>query len=271
MPVPDSKLRAFLRSLLVSVVLASWLASSVRGADFDPQSVEFFEAKIRPVLVKHCYSCHSAESKELRAGLYVDSRDGLRKGGESGPAVVPGDAKKSLLLGAVRFEDLEMPPSGKLPAEVIADIQLWIENGATDPRDAVKTAAAKKEIDWTKARELWSLQPVQKPDVAKLKSSAWAKTDIDRLIADRWEAENLMPVADAAKAQLLRRAYFDLIGLPPTAEQLQAFLADDSSQAFAKVIDEVLASPRFGERWGRHWLDLAPNRHRVSRHRAEDV
>jgi hypothetical protein len=257
------------RTLLGCVLVSSLLAGSLPAADFDPKSVEFFEAKIRPVLVKHCYSCHSADSKELRGGLYVDSRDGLRKGGDNGPAVVPGDAKKSPLLAAISYEDLEMPPSGKLPAEVIADIQRWIENGATDPRDAVKAPAASKEIDWAKARELWSLQPVKEPDVAKLKTSSWARTDIDRLIANEWESQNLKPVADAAKAQLLRRAYFDLIGLPPTAEQWKAFLADDSPQAFAKVIDELLASPRFGERWGRHWLDLA--RYADSNGRAQNI
>jgi hypothetical protein len=255
--------------VLASLWLSIALTSSVHAADFDPKSVEFFEAKIRPVLVKHCYSCHSAESKELRAGLYVDSRDGLRKGGDNGPAVVPGDTKKSLLLAAIRFEDLEMPPSGKLPAEVIADFQLWIENGATDPRDAVKGPAATKQIDWAKARELWSLQPVKKPDAAQLKSSPWARTDIDRFVADRWKSQKLQPVADAPKSQLLRRAYFDLIGLPPTAEQLQAFLADDSPQAFTKAIDELLASPRFGERWGRHWLDLA--RYADSNGRAQNI
>ncbi len=251
--------------LLIAVILTSNLVA----ADFDPKSVEFFEAKIRPVLVKQCYSCHSAESKELRGGLYVDSRDGLRKGGDSGAAVVPGDGKKSLLLAALRFEDLEMPPSGKLPAEVIADFERWIESGAIDPRDAVKAPAANKEIDWAKARELWSLQPVKKPDASKLKPSLWAKTDIDRLIADRWETQQLQPVADAPKAQLLRRAYFDLLGLPPTVEQLQAFLADDSPHAFTRVVDELLASPRFGERWGRHWLDLA--RYADSNGRAQNI
>jgi len=263
MPAPA---RTFDSTLLLFALLC---ASQLRAADFDPKSTEFFEAKIRPVLVKHCYSCHSSESKELRAGLYVDSRDGLRKGGDTGPAVVPGDAKKSLLLSAIRYQDLEMPPAGKLPDEVLADFERWIAAGATDPRDAVAKPAPSKEIDFLKAREHWSLQPVKSPDLSQLKTNPWARTDIDRLVALKWESQQLAPVADAPRAQLLRRAYFDLIGLPPPAEELQKFLADDSPQAFARVIDELLASPRFGERWGRHWLDLA--RYADSNGRAQNI
>ncbi|WP_254514034.1 PSD1 and planctomycete cytochrome C domain-containing protein [Anatilimnocola floriformis] len=258
------------RSAGLLACLAALLCAGVAtAADFDPKSVEFFEAKIRPVLVKHCYTCHSAESKELRAGLFVDNRDGLRKGGDSGPAVVPGDAKKSLLLAAIRYQDLEMPPTGKLPDDVIGDFERWIAAGATDPRDEVTKPAGSKEIDFAKAREHWSLRPVVRADLSRLKSSAWARTDIDRLVADKWEGQQLTPVPDAPKSQLLRRAYFDLIGLPPTPQELKNFLADESSQAFERVVDELLASPRFGERWGRHWLDLA--RYADSNGRAQNI
>ena len=224
----------------------------------DPQAVAFFETKIRPVLVQKCYQCHAAASQELKGGLLLDSREGMLKGGDSGPAVTPGNVKQSLLMDALHYKDLKMPPDAKLPDAVLADFRTWIEQGAVDPRAPVtSTAKVKKEIDFTKARQLWSLQPVRKPDLSQWKPSPWAHSDIDRLVAAAWETKGLQPVPDASKPQLLRRVYFDLTGLPPSAEELQAFVADASPAAFERVIDRLLASPRFGERWGRHWLDLA--------------
>ena len=269
-PRPNSPTHSFRpRTILLASLFWSSLSLFALAADYDPASLEFFEAKIRPVLVKHCYECHSAESKELRGGLRVDFREGLRTGGDSGPSIVLREPAKSPLIAALKFQDLEMPPAGKLPAEVIADFEKWIEHGAIDPRETATPIAAKKEIDWAAAKQLWSLQPVKKPDLAKLLPSDWARSDIDRLVDAVRQEKQLRPVANAAKPQLLRRAYFDLIGLPPTAEQLQAFLADDSPQAFAKVVDELLASPHFGERWGRHWLDLA--RYADSNGRAQNI
>lgn len=192
---------------------------SARAADkLDPQAVAFFEKKIRPVLVEHCYKCHSADAAKegkLKGGLQLDTREGLRKGGESGAAVVPGDLKKSLLLGAIQHDPKvgKMPPKSKLADEVVADFVKWIEIGAPDPRDGV-VAADKYKVDFTEARQRWAFQlPKQTPAP---RAGAWARTDIDRFILAKLEEKQLKPVGDAAPHVLLRRVFFDLIGLPAT-------------------------------------------------------
>ena len=225
-----------------------------------PEQEQFFEAKIRPVLVTHCGKCHASTAEKLRGGFRLDSREGLRKGGDSGPAIVPGQPDESLLLRAIRYrdEDLRMPPKGKLPDAVVADFDAWIRMGAPDPRTGPASAAAgRPSADLAKAREFWSFQPPKKSGPPSVKRAEWPRGDIDRFLLAALEARGLAPVADAGRPRLLRRVTFDLIGLPPTPEELDAFLADDSSDAFAKVVDRLLASPRFGERWGRHWLDVA--------------
>jgi Protein of unknown function (DUF1553)/Protein of unknown function (DUF1549)/Planctomycete cytochrome C len=218
-----------------------------------PDGVAFFEKKIRPLLVKHCYECHSADAKKVKGELRLDTRDGVRKGGTNGPAIIPGNPEKSLLLKAVRQVDdaLKMPPKEKLLADEIADLEAWVKMGAPDPRT---TAAAK--IDPAKARELWSLRPVRDPAVPAVKDESWPLISIDRFILARLEAKGLKPVPAADKRVLIRRATFDLTGLPPTPEEIDAFLADESPEAFAKVVDRLLSSPAYGERWGRHWLDV---------------
>jgi hypothetical protein len=222
----------------------------------EPADVELFESKIRPVLVKHCYSCHSAGAKDLKGGLLLDHRDGLRKGGESGPAVVPGKVEESLLVDALKYDGFEMPPKGKLPDSVIADFETWIRNGAADPRTE-KIAAKSQKLDLKAARSYWSFQPPKLVEPARLKDVQWSRTRIDQYILARLQQNQLHPVADAERATLLRRVYFDLVGLPPTVAQLDEFLADQSEEALAKVVDWLLGSPQFGERWGRHWLDVA--------------
>jgi hypothetical protein len=218
--------------------------------------IEFFERKIRPVLVEHCYRCHSAATKQ-RGGLVLDSREGLRRGGDSGPAVVPGKPDESLLLRAVRYaEEPRMPPKGKLPDAAIADLQKWIAMGAPDPRTATHSATT-KPIDVGEGRKFWAFQKPRRHPTPKVKDAEWAGSDIDAFVLSALERKGLHPAEDADRAVLLRRAYFDLIGLPPTPRQLDAFLHDRSPDAFAKVVDELLASPHFGERWGRHWLDVA--------------
>lgn len=220
------------------------------------QQLEFFESRIRPVLVQHCYECHSAESSPIQAGLVVDTAAGLLRGGDSGPAIVAGDSQASLLLQALRHEAFEMPPKGKLPQQVIQDFEQWIAAGAVDPRNGI-AASVPREINFESARQFWSFQAPVRAQLPAVRNTAWPKGDIDHYILSQLDAHGLQPVAAAGKAQLLRRATFDLIGLPPTPTEIDAFVADDSPQAFAKVIDRLLASPHYGERWGRYWLDVA--------------
>ena len=224
----------------------------------DAAGVEFFEKKIRPVLVESCYRCHSTEAKKQKGKLLLDTRAAIRKGGETAPAVVPGQPQKSLLLKALRHEeDMRMPPApaNKLSAQVIADFEKWIAIGAPDPREGNTETA--KDIDWTEAKHFWSFQPIRKPDLPKVNNQAWIKTPIDVFILARLEEKQLRPVNLADRRTMIRRANFDLIGLPPTPEEVEAFLKDESPDAFAQVVDRLLASPHYGERWGRHWLDVA--------------
>ena len=221
---------------------------------------DFFEKKIRPVLADKCYKCHSEKSEKIKGGLVLDTREGIRRGGDNGPAVVPGDLKESLLIEAVRYasKDFAMPPKkegGKLPDEVIRDFEKWVQMGAPDPRDGA--AKVVKKYDEAKAKAWWAFQPVKKPVVPAVQDAAWAKSDLDRFVLAGLEAKGLKPVADADKLTLIRRVYFDLLGLPPPHAEITAFVQDKSPEAFAKVVDRLLASPQFGERWGRHWLDVA--------------
>jgi hypothetical protein len=239
----------------------------------DP-GVEFFETKIRPVLAEHCYSCHSQAAKKQRGGLLLDSRDALRAGGDSGPAIVPGRPGESLLIKAVRHSsaELRMPPKGKLPDAVIGDFERWVKLGAPDPR--TKVPAKSSSIDFEAARKHWAYQPLQAPVIPAVKRHGWALTPIDRFVLAKLEDKGLEPAPPADPRTLLRRLYFDLIGLPPTFEEVedfarqvqhgakrQAVLSTQYSvldpAAVATVVDRLLASPRYGERWGRHWLDVA--------------
>jgi hypothetical protein len=222
-----------------------------------PEGIAFFEKKIRPVLVDKCYSCHSAKAEKLRGELRLDTREGTRKGGMRGPAVVPGDPKESLLIQAINHkDDLLKMPKQKLPDDVIADFETWVKMGAPDPRDDA-TTIVKSGIDIEKGRQYWAFQPPKKTMPPKVSDTAWARSDIDRFLLASLEAKKLKPVGDADKRTLLRRVYYDLIGLPPSPEEVEAFVNDHSKDAFEKVVDKLLASPQFGERWGRHWLDIA--------------
>lgn len=227
---------------------------------FGNEGLEFFERKIRPVLVEQCYSCHSADKKQ-RGGLVLDTREGLFKGGDTGPALVPGKPEDSLLIKALRYTDpgLRMPPKGKLPAEVVADFEQWVRMGAPDPRTG-KVKVAHKYPSVEEGRKFWAFQPIRKPAVPTVKDAAWPWNDIDRFILGRLEEKKLRPNPDADRAVLLRRLYYALLGLPPTPEETDAFLQSASRHpqaAIMEVVDRLLASPHFGERWGRHWLDVA--------------
>ncbi len=246
------------RSLLGATALLVTVIFPAFANNPEPAALEFFEKKIRPVLVDNCYKCHSATAEKVKGGLMLDTKDGLLKGGDSGPAIIPGDAEKSLLIKAVRYtdENLQMPPKGKkLSAEQIADLENWVKSGAADPRTG-KVASQADDI-WSKAKSHWAFQPIQNPKAPRVKSKAWVKNPIDAFVLAKLEEKNLKPSASADKRTLIRRATFDLIGLPPTPEEVENFLKDKSADAFAKVIDRLLASPRYGERWGRHWLDVA--------------
>jgi len=220
------------------------------------ENVEFFEKRIRPVLVKHCYECHSAESDEIGGNLLLDTREGTLTGGDSGPAVVPEKAGESLLIEAIEYKSFEMPPDGMLPGEVIADFKRWIELGAPDPRKG-KAEPTKNESasNGDEQEPLWSLAPIADADPPAVQDAAWPRTEIDRFILARLEQEGLQPAPDAEPITLLRRLTFDLTGLPPTIEQIERFQAEPSAETFGEIVDELLDSPRFGQRWGRHWLD----------------
>jgi len=228
----------------------------------DRAGLDFFEAKIRPMLVSHCYECHSAGAaakKKLKGGLYLDSREGSLAGGESGPAVVPGNPDESLLVSALKHEGFEMPPKGKLPDEIIGHFVKWIELGAPDPRDG-QTVAATSSINIDEGKKHWAFQPLADVAVPETGDEDWGRTDIDAYIRARQLDAGVSPNAIASPRTLIRRAYFDLIGLPPTPEQVSSFVqaADqDLSAAYSAMIDELLASEHYGERWGRHWLDIA--------------
>ena len=241
--------------LRITVLLATGTAWAADPA-VERQRLEFFETKIRPVLVEHCYECHATDSKKLRGDLLVDSRQGLLDGGESGPAVVPGDPGKSLLISALKHDDFEMPPKKTLSSSVITDFEKWIQDGATDPRRATHRVAKPDAIDIKAGRKHWAYQPLRATAIPEVTDAAWPANDIDRFILARLESAGLQPGADATKIILVRRLYFDLIGLPPTAEEIARFVDDKSPKAYENLVDRLMKSPRFGERWGRHWLDV---------------
>ena len=227
------------------------------AADPSPAQLQFFENKIRPIFVNNCYKCHSRQAEKLKAGLSLESRESILKGGDSGPAIVPGDPNRSLLIKAVRYTDpdLQMPPKDQpLSSQQVADLETWVKIGAPFPRAAASTLAA----DWAKnRREHWSFQPLKPVAIPEVADSNWVSTPVDAFILAKLEASQMKPAPPADKRALLRRATFDLTGLPPTPDEARAFEDDPSPDAFAKVVDRLLASPQYGERWGRFWLDTA--------------
>ena len=238
-------------------IIGVWLGSlsGVLSAQVPTdEELKFFEQKIRPVLVQHCYSCHSVaaqQTKKLQGRLFLDSADGILDGGESGAAMIKGKSAESLLLKALKYDGVEMPPAGKLSDEVIADFAKWIDIGAPDPRRGETTARPKREINLAEGRQWWAFEPL------KTGTLPLGSGPIDGFVTAAQHQRGLKPGSPASKETLIRRAYFDLIGLPPTPEQVAAFVADTTPPAFERVVDELLASPRYGEKWARHWLDAA--------------
>jgi hypothetical protein len=239
--------------LLTSLGGLCFAAGMARAALPDAQALEYFEKRVRPVLVEKCQSCHGP--KKQQGGLRLDSRAGLLKGGDNGPVVQPGQPDKSVLIQAVRHEgDLKMPPKGKLDAEAVAALAGWVKMGAPWPEAAPATGATTV----AEARKShWSFRPVTTPALPTVQGEAWVRNPIDRFVLARLEAAGLTPAPPADRRTLLRRVSFDLTGLPPTPEEVAAFEADPAPDAYERLIDRLLASPRYGERWGRHWLDVA--------------
>ncbi|HEY7428028.1 MAG TPA: DUF1553 domain-containing protein [Gemmataceae bacterium] len=262
-PGDRSPLR-FYATLIVLLLLGRGFASA-GDAPTGPNAkgIAFFEAKIRPVLVQHCYRCHSVDAGKSRGGLVLDSRKGIRQGGDRGPAVVPGDPNTSLLLTAISHSDadLKMPPKKeRLPESVLQDFKTWIRLGAADPRNGA-ASSARPAVDLEAGRRFWAFQKPTAPPLPATKSPTWAKRDLDHFVLAKLEAAHMAPSADAKPATLLRRLHFDLVGLPPTPAALDRFLQTVETKgldaALATEVDALLASRQFGERWGRHWLDVA--------------
>jgi len=253
--MPRLSLKSGAYILLGTVLLRAVAASA---ADPKPEEIEFFERKIRPLLAEHCYKCHSASAEKVKGSLLLDTREGLLKGGESGkPAIVPRDAERSLLIEAIRYrnEELQMPPpkEGRLRDEQVGDLVAWVNMGAPDPR------IGKSEIRNPRLETLrhWAFQAPKDHPLPGVMNAGWPRTAIDRFILAKLEEKGLQPSPLADKRTLIRRATYDLTGLPPTPEEVEAFLKDESPLAFACVVDRLLSSPRYGERWGRYWLDVA--------------
>lgn len=248
------------RSLLILLVSFASLNPSLVSQDKLPaEQLDFFENKVRPLLVGKCYKCHSSEGRKPKGGLTLDSRQGLLGGGESGPALVPGDPERSRLIEAVRYEnpDLQMPPKKKLSEGEIATLVKWVQMGAPDPRTGRKAAVKAGEFDIPgRRKEHWAWKTVSPAKVPATGRPEWALGDIDRYVLSGIEKAGLEPNPQASKRVLARRAFYALTGLPPRPEELESFLQDDSPEAFANLVDSLLKSPHYGEHWGQHWLDL---------------
>ena len=242
-------------ALVVLALAASLICLS--AAEPAAEQIEFFENNIRPVFADHCYPCHS-EGKKIKGGLQLDAPAKLLEGGDSGPAIVPGDPEASRLIKAVRYldKDLQMPPKDKkLSAAQIAALEAWVKMGAPMP----KTIVAKSqpgEIEAVRARH-WAFQPVTKPEPPKVKNKRWVQTPVDNFVLAKLEQKHLEPAPPADRRTLIRRVYYDVVGLPPTMAEVEAFENDRRPDAYPRLVDQLLASPHYGERWGRYWLDVA--------------
>jgi hypothetical protein len=243
-----------------TITLLLFLALSHTVSAEEADGIAFFEKQVRPLLIERCLKCHSSGSKKVGGNLLLDSRDGWMKGGDLGPAIDPGNADNSLLIKAIRHtsDEVQMPPAGKISAADIATFAKWIELGAPDPRKGSGNVANQRVINLEEERKFWSFQlPLDDISPPAVGNADWPTNGIDQFILARLEKQQLAPAAAAEKLVLIRRVTFDLIGLPPTPNEINEFLKDESADAYRKVIDRLLDSPRYGERWGRHWLDVA--------------
>tara|TARA_R110002095_G_scaffold161803_1_gene140243 strand:+ start:33402 stop:36650 length:3249 start_codon:yes stop_codon:yes gene_type:complete len=255
----DLSMRLLIVSLFLFVsanlVNAAEKTKPVKSA-VDQKQLHFFEKEVRPLLIKHCLECHG--EKKQKGELRLDSLKAMLQGGESGPAIVPGKANESLLVEAINFDSFEMPPEQKLADKEIATLTRWVKTGAYWPENAGFVIKQRKnETFFTEEdRNFWVFQPVKQPQVPQVKAQAWSKNPVDAFVYDRLKKEGLTPASEADRTTLIRRAYYDLIGLPPTVEQINAFVNDPSPDAWSRLIDDLLENPHYGEKWARHWLDV---------------
>ncbi len=245
--------------LIVASLLAIHVVVTHGREPIDADKLDFFETKIRPVLVEHCYECHSSQSSSVEGELRLDSRDTLLAGGATGRSFVAGDANSSLLVKALRYDDLKMPPERRLSDEVVKDFERWINDGAVDPRidSAPRPEASNASIDWNEAREFWSLKSPVQSVLPVVLDMAWPQTRIDHFILAEIEANSMTASSPADRYTLARRTAFDLTGLPPSFDEVESFLTDDAPDALPRFVDQLMASTAFGERFARMWLDLA--------------
>ena len=241
--------------------IAAWLvvfSAPVGLGASDPVQAEIFEKRIRPLLIERCHACHSRESPSPMGGLRLDSAEAMLAGGTRGPSVAPGRPEESLLIRAVSFEDpeLKMPPTGRLSDREIEDLVRWVKSGAFFPESASASTDPVGGIDWEAGRRFWSFRPIQNPPLPAVKDSRWVSSPVDNFVLSRLESKGLNPAPAADKRSWLRRVTYGLTGLPPAAGDVERFEADDSHESYRKIVDRLLASPHYGERWGRHWLDL---------------
>ena len=266
MPQPLSSFSVSVRR--ISLIAAAFGSAALRAATLapaaaqpaplSPADLEFFENKVRPILVDNCYKCHSHDADKVKGGLMLDTREGMLAGGDTGPAIAPGKPGDSLMIEAIGYksDDLKMPPKGqKLKDDQIAALTEWVRRGAPDPRLGV--ARGSSVVYGGVGRQHWSFLPVQRQSVPAVGNQAWCRTPVDNFVLAKLENAGMKPNPQADKRTLIRRVTFDLTGLPPTEGEVQAFLADTSPDAYAKVVDRLLESPHYGERWARYWLDLA--------------
>src|SRR5688572_12450426 len=252
---------AVLIAALSTTPLVAAPATAPSAASLTKEQLAFFETKVRPLLAANCYECHSVEEKKSKGGLTLDTRAGWQKGGEHGAVIVPGDPAKSKLLMAVRYQDpdLQMPPEGELSAAQVTVLEQWVKMGAPDPRAAPAGSESTLTGLNDTAKAHWAFKPVTHPAVPQPQSKdpTWVKTPVDAFILAKLSEKGLKPSPPASKEALIRRATYDLIGLPPTPAEVAAFVADKSTDAFDNLVERLLASPHYGERWGRYWLDTA--------------
>jgi len=241
----------------VLLFVATWTTAG-EPQQFTADDFEYFERKIRPLLSERCFSCHSAQADIVHGGLRLDVPESVRQGGDSGPVLVAGQPDASLLIRAIRQDgDLQMPPAGKMPAAEIAELTAWVARGAPFPATTADSLVRDAGIDFDTGRQFWSFQPASEQPLPAVARADWPRNRIDVFVLAALEREGLQPAARADRATLIRRATFDLIGLPPTPEQVHAFVIDASPDAFERLVDRLLQSPRYGERWARWWLDMA--------------
>jgi mono/diheme cytochrome c family protein len=255
-----SNLKLLSLAFVVSPLLLA-VGAPAEPANTEPASAakpeRFFESEVLPILRAHCFSCHAPRAgHELESGLDLTTRESVLRGGDGGPIIDEANPEDSAILRAIRYEDLEMPPKGRLPQSQIDALARWVSLGV--PWSAAEVAAMQAgppKVD-DRARQFWSFQPIRRPDVPNAVDESWVRTPVDAFLLSRIEAAGLPPAPPADRATLLRRVYYDLVGLPPTPEEVRDFLADKSPDAYERVVDQLLDSPQYGERWARHWLDL---------------